>query len=620
MAGGSLDFLINIQQKLTGGNAVSQLSQLESKIKAEGAALAQLEAVQKRMQKQGSVDIEQHRKLQGAIDQKKQGLAQLGQQYQDLAGQQAQAGGGMAELSAGMEELAAGPIGMVVAAVVALVTVLAVATYKLMAFALASADAHRSTMLMLQGATGSAAGASAAADAIDRVASTSAIAKEQIVGMAQALAVAGISGKLLESTLKTMATVASVAGPEAASKLENIAKKAKAAGNFEIKTKDLKGLGISMEEVAKAMGMSVAKMTAQMKLGKVSTEQGMEAMNKALQARFGDAAAKQALGFGVQMMKLQENLAGLFKDVNIEPFLKGLHEVLSVFDQTTPSGKALHLIITKVFSGLFAAVSMAAPYIKAFLLGMVAGMLLVYIYGKKVYDSISKAFGGDTVSKADKLKVAMYAGVAVAGLLVGSLVALAVAFVVMGAVALMAGLFMALPFILPLVAVGLLIYGIYKLVDALSEIQFPSLGDAAGNMIDGLVAGISGKIGDVVASMASLGLAAKDSLLSVLGIHSPSRVMMQAGGFTAQGFAEGVDDGAGKAQSAMAKMAAPPDVAAGSAGGKGKGSKGAVSIGQIGPFYGMGDGADLIDRIEEVVNDVFARLDFSGPEPAGDTP
>ena len=43
-----------------------------------------------------------------------------------------------------------------------------------------------------------------------------------------------------------------------------------------------------------------------------------------------------------------------------------------------------------------------------------------------------------------------------------------------------------------------------------------------------------GKIGDVVASMASLGLAAKDSLVSVLGIHSPSRVMMQAGGFTAQ--------------------------------------------------------------------------------------
>lgn len=609
MASGSLDFLINVQQKLTGGNVVSQLSQLEAKIKGEAAALAQLEAVQKRMQKSDSVDIEQHRKLQTQIDLKKSSLAGLGEEYSKLTEQQGATTGGMEALGGQMSELAAGPIGMVAAAVVALVAILVVGAAALMSFALGAADAHRSMMLMLQGATGSAAAANADAAAIDRVASSSALAKEQIAGMGQSLAVAGLSGKLFEDTLKTIALVSSVAGAEAGQKLEDVAKKAKALGHFEIKAKGLQGLGISMEDVAKQLGLSVAQMDAQMKAGKITTEQGMGAMNKALSARFGDVGAKQMLGFDTQMLKLKENVTGLFKDVQIEGFLKAMQSVLSVFDQNTSTGKALHLIITKVFSGAFDAISAAAPYIKAFLIGMVMGLLLVYINAKKVWNALRDAFGGgESMSQADKLKIAMYAGVAVVGIFVGVLVALAVVLAILAVGFIIAAVAIALPFII----IGLFIYQIYKLVDAITSIDFPNLGDAAGNMVDGLVQGIESKIGDVVAAMSALGTKAKDSLLSVLGIHSPSRVMMSAGGFTAQGFAEGVDDGASKAQGAMARMAEPPDMAAGGKPGKG-GGKGKIHVDQIGPFYGVG--ADTIDMIEEGITALFERLDLSGPEP-----
>jgi hypothetical protein len=49
------------------------------------------------------------------------------------------------------------------------------------------------------------------------------------------------------------------------------------------------------------------------------------------------------------------------------------------------------------------------------------------------------------------------------------------------------------------------------------------------------------------------------TLKSALGIASPSRVFMLAGGFTAEGFAEGVEDKSGRVEGAISDMAEPPD-------------------------------------------------------------
>ncbi len=59
---------------------------------------------------------------------------------------------------------------------------------------------------------------------------------------------------------------------------------------------------------------------------------------------------------------------------------------------------------------------------------------------------------------------------------------------------------------------------------------------------------------------------------SLLGIASPSKVFAEIGGYTAEGFSDGVDSGAAAAQGSMANLVAPgPAVTAaapGAAGGK----------------------------------------------------
>src|SRR3954471_7167907 len=114
MAGG-LDFLINIQAKM-GGNAIGELGELQKKIQGESAALAQLEAAMKRMQKSGSIDIEQYKKLQGAIDSKKQSLAGLGERLADLSGKADKGGTGIEALDSKIAGMG-GPMGIATAAI-----------------------------------------------------------------------------------------------------------------------------------------------------------------------------------------------------------------------------------------------------------------------------------------------------------------------------------------------------------------------------------------------------------------------------------------------------------------------------------------------------------------------
>lgn len=65
---------------------------------------------------------------------------------------------------------------------------------------------------------------------------------------------------------------------------------------------------------------------------------------------------------------------------------------------------------------------------------------------------------------------------------------------------------------------------------------------AAGQQIvQGLINGISSMIGSAVAKAKELAGAVKNAVTGFLGIRSPSRVMAEVGGFTGQGFADGLE-------------------------------------------------------------------------------
>lgn len=615
MAAG-LDFMINIQQKLGGDNAVNKLAELESKLKAETKALAELEAMMKRLQKQDSVSVEDYQKLQGQIDEKKASIQGLTSELINMRGTTDATGGSVEGLGAKLQAFKAGPAMAAAAAIYAVVAALVVITVKVAAFVASVADAHRSMLIMLEGATGTAAGASAAAGAIDRVAGKSAVAREELTRMAQSLAMAGISGKMLETTLQQLANVHSVLGATASSTYETVTKGVRNAFGkltFQVTRDQLRELGLTMEDLGSKFGMSAKQIEQQMLFGKVSVEKGVDAMNDLLQNKFGKLAERKALSLAVQLMRLRENLSGLFRDVDVEAFLKAIKEVLSVFDAQTASGKALKLMLTETFSALFNWAAKAGPYVKAFFQGMIIMGLMAYVAFKRVTKALSDMFGGgDVISKATMLKVALYGGMVAAALLGVAIFVVVAALAILGSMAAVLAVLVALPFLIPLAAIGLLIYGIYSIVGAFSGLG-AGASEAGGNVVDGFIGGITGGIGRAIAAVRGLGQGAMGALKGILGIASPSKEFSKLGGFTAEGFAEGVTDGAPEAHGAMAKMAEMPEPSSGGRGAGKGGRGGGITIHSL-TLHGV-DAEDLWEQFKARLTTEFDKADLMGPEP-----
>lgn len=68
-----------------------------------------------------------------------------------------------------------------------------------------------------------------------------------------------------------------------------------------------------------------------------------------------------------------------------------------------------------------------------------------------------------------------------------------------------------------------------------------NLFDIGKNIIEGLVNGIGSMVTSVVDKMKEIGNSITDKVKSILGIHSPSRVMMELGFFTGEGLAQGIE-------------------------------------------------------------------------------
>jgi len=74
------------------------------------------------------------------------------------------------------------------------------------------------------------------------------------------------------------------------------------------------------------------------------------------------------------------------------------------------------------------------------------------------------------------------------------------------------------------------------------------------NAAEGFAQGIYDRIPSAVAAAQEMADQVQSALSSVLDIHSPSRVLMRMGQFTAQGFAEGIDTGMARVEAAAARM------------------------------------------------------------------
>ncbi|MFB4403650.1 phage tail tape measure protein, partial [Pseudomonas inefficax] len=75
-----------------------------------------------------------------------------------------------------------------------------------------------------------------------------------------------------------------------------------------------------------------------------------------------------------------------------------------------------------------------------------------------------------------------------------------------------------------------------------------------GMIISGLVNGLTAGLGAVKDAITSIGTSTIGWFKEKLGIHSPSRVFAELGGFTTEGLAQGLENGSKEPLNAVAKM------------------------------------------------------------------
>jgi hypothetical protein len=120
---------------------------------------------------------------------------------------------------------------------------------------------------------------------------------------------------------------------------------------------------------------------------------------------------------------------------------------------------------------------------------------------------------------------------------------------------------------------------LYSLTDEIEAMDWVGTG---GNLVQGLINGITAKIPDAVAAVTLLGASLATALAGVLQLGSPSKLTEKFGGWTADGLVNGMEGGKAEVAGSAASMAS------------------SVASGTLGGLSGAGGGGGGI-RVESLV-------------------
>lgn len=505
-------------------SAAQALTQLRGKIDADTKALRLMQAAMGRLKGGTTTDVAAFRSLRAQVAAQRSSIANAQAAYVSLGGT-FEATAAQGDAMSGVFDAvraAPGPVGHLAGRFAALANpitaAVAVATAGIGVFvaltaavlnyavalgrmALASADARRSEALHLEGLTtlrnyyGIAAGsATDLVNAIDRVSDASALSRGEISGMAESLYRAGLRGANLDQALEGLSIAQSVQGDRGAARF--------------------RALAVSIVRT----GGSVRRLTDDYR------------------TRLGGIASRQALGLDRQMEHLRESVSRIFATVRIEGFLRGLHSVISLFSQSTITGRALQQLAGTIFSPLFDSVGEGAPTVINALQDMVIGtqrVVIEVLRAEVAMHRFSRAF-----QNAEGIKALHNLGNALTELDA----------VLHISDASFAGIETTLRALFPtLSTIADTVRGLATAFNAGGQ----PLGTALAN---GLADGIRAGTGQVRAATRALGGDAEDGAAQALEVHSPSRVFARMGRQVPRGFAAGVTAATSTAAEAVVGM------------------------------------------------------------------
>lgn len=281
--------------------------------------------------------------------------------------------------------------------------------------------------------------------------------------------------------------------------------------------------------------------------------------------------------------RLQLGMKKLFQGLQLDKFIAGLEDVMTLFDEGNASARGMKTLIETIFQPLFDGAAKAAPYVKEMFKGIIYGALLVVIAVLSIRNAIFKAMSPETrawvkalVDKVFTLenafKVGQYAAIALAvgiGLLVAVLAIMwsfiiGIAVAIYKVVAAIANWDATSKWLTEtwdgiVDAVGTAIDDLIDYVTGAWDDLVDGAKDAAASMITGIVDGITAGAKWVYDAVKGLGSGAVSKFKSVLGIASPSKVFALQGQYTAQGYVEGIESSKGDVSSALETMVSPSD-------------------------------------------------------------
>jgi hypothetical protein len=319
-------------------------------------------------------------------------------------------------------------------------------------------------------------------ETIDRVSASSAVARDKLVGYATQLKNSRFQGKQLETALEGMAIAGAAGGDKLASQFMGLAQNARYFG------------------------------------------QDLDKLTQRFKTKFGAVAEARLLSLSVQFSKFKENITSIFSGADIEPFLKGLHTILSLFNRNTDGAKTMRNMVTK------------------FTEAAIGGFLRVAIFLVRTYIWLkTNAAAWDTIKLILK-------GVKTAFVILGVLAAAALALIAAGVAGIVA-------------AIGILGAALGVIGDAMAEVwdyfSTHSLAEIGTAMIEGLVKGLKAAGHLVWDALKSIVSGAVKNVKKFLETGSPSRLMGREVGYPmGTGTAGGIDKSRTEVSEAAEGMAA----------------------------------------------------------------
>lgn len=465
----------------------------------------------------------------------------------------------LSNLASGFESLAdpAVAAGVALGLATAAVGALSAALYEGAKIAISASDAYGDMVTQLGDLAGGgdALGASIVSS-LDELSARLPKTRTQLADWAQELLAAGLPADELNDSLTAMASAEALMGKngkQAADQVGNLMRKVLEAeqttGKLKLADKQLAELaktGVNVSDVADAMGESTEQLRNQLKAGTADAAKFGDALQSALVKKGAGALAGNLTDLPVQIDKAKESFTQLFEGVDTSGFLGSLTQISGMMDQSTTSGRALKWVVTTVFNTLFSLGQKVLPYVHLFLLKMINAGLRIYIIFKPVIKHFKDLWSQIDAGKGSIDLMDIFVDTLVGGAMMAAFFADNLITVVGWVISLSNAVTDAAE------SIGKWLGDTYKSIRSFfSSDEGSTLG---GNLVDGLVAGITGNSSKVIAQMTALAKAALGAAKKTLGVASDAKEGIKIGGHLASGLATGIDRGVPEVEASASAM------------------------------------------------------------------